>query len=62
MYPWPTIFTQPHIAHFERKNSKPDISILTAYEITPTTILKHVFYETAHEEGYIRIIIRKVNA
>ena len=60
--PWPTIFTRPHITHFERKNSRPDISILTAYEITPTTILKHVFHETTHEEGYIRIIILKVNA
>ena len=53
--PWPTVFTRPHIKHFERKNSRPDISILTAYEITPTTILKH-------EEVYIRIIILKVNA
>ena len=57
MGPWPTVFTRPHITHFERKNSRPDISILTAYEITPTTILKHVF----HEE-YIRIIVLKVNA
>ena len=23
--PWPTIFTRPHITHFERKNSRPDI-------------------------------------
>ena len=52
---WPTVFTRPHITHFERKNSRPDISILTAYEINPTTILKH-------EEVYIRIIILKVNA
>ena len=59
--PWPTVFTRPHITHFERKISRPDISILTAYEITPTT-LKHVFHETTHEEGYIRIIILKVNA
>ena len=50
------------ITHFERKNSRPDISILTAYEITPTTILKHVFHETTHKEGYIRIIILKVSA
>ena len=35
---WPTVFTQPHITHFERKNSRLDISILTAYEINPTTI------------------------
>ena len=41
---------------------QPDISILTAYEITPTTMLKHVFHETTHEEVYIRIIILKVNA
>ena len=60
--PWPTVFTRPHITHFERKNSRPDISILTAYEITPTTILKHVFHETTHEKVYIRIIILKVNA
>ena len=59
---WPTIFTRPHITHFERKNSRPDISILTAYEITPTTILKYGFHETTHEDGYIRIIILKVNA
>ena len=60
--PWPTIFTRLHITHFERQNSRPDISILTAYEITPTTILKHVFHEITHEEVYIRIIILKVNA
>ena len=60
--PWPTIFTRLHITHFERKNSRPDISILTAYEIIPTTILKHVFHETTHEEVYIRIIILKVSA
>ena len=59
--PWPTVFTRPHITHFERKISRPDISILTAYEITLTTILKHVFHETTHEV-YIRIIILKVNA
>ena len=40
----------------------PDISILTAYEITATTILKHVFHETTHEKMYIRMIILKVNA
>ena len=56
---WPTIFTRPHITHFERKNSRPDISILTTYEITPTTILKHVFHETTLEGVYI---ILKVNA
>ena len=56
------MFTRRHITHFERKNSRPDILILTAYEITPTTILKHVFHETTHEEVYIRIIILKVNA
>ena len=59
---WPTVFTGPHITHFERKNNRPDISILTAYEITPTAKLKHVFHETTHEEVYIRIIILKVNA
>ena len=48
--------------HFERKNSMPDILILTAYEITPTTILKHVFHETTHEEMYICIITLKINA
>ena len=53
---------QPHITHFERKNSRPDISTLTAYEITPTAILKQVFHETKHEEVYIRIIILKLNA
>ena len=53
--PWPTVFARPHIMHFERKNSRPDISILTVYEITPTTILKHVFHETTHEEVCIRI-------
>ena len=60
--PWPTVFTRPHITHFERKSSRPGISILTAYEITPATILKHVFHEATHEEVYIRIIILKVNA
>ena len=59
---WPTIFTQPHITHFERKNSRPVISILTAYEITSKTILKHIFHEITHEKMYIRIIILKVNA
>ena len=43
--------------YFERKNSRPDISTLTAYEITPTTILKHVFHETKHEDVHICIII-----
>ena len=62
MYSWPAIFTRPHITHFERQNSRPDISILTAYKITSTTILKHVFHETTHDEVYIRIIILKVNA
>ena len=47
---------------FERKIIRLDISILTAYEITPTTISKHVFHETTHEEVYIRIIVLKVNA
>ena len=55
------IFTRPHITHFERKNSRPDISILTAYKKTPTTILKHIFHETTQEEGYICIIKLKVN-
>ena len=41
--PWRTTFTQPRITHFEMKNSRPIISTLTAYEITPTTILKHFF-------------------
>ena len=59
---WRPIFTRPHITHIERKNSRPDISILTAYEITSTTILKHLFHETTHEEVYIRIIILKVDA
>ena len=45
-----------------KEKSRPDISILTAYEITPTTILKHVFHEATHEEVYIHIIILKVNA
>ena len=47
---------------FERKNSRPDISTLTAYETTPTTILKHVFHETKNEEVYIRIFILNFNA
>ena len=59
---WHTIFTRPHITHLERKNSRPDISTLTAYEITLIAILKHVFQETKHEELYMRIIILKLNA
>ena len=55
------IYTAPHY-EFWKKNKRPDISILTAYEITPTTILKHVFHETTHEEGYVRIIILNVTA
>ena len=55
-----TIFTRPHVTHFERKNSRPDILILTAYEKTQTTTLKHIFHETTHEEVYIRLIIPKV--
>ena len=51
-----------HSMHFERKNSRPDISILAAYEITPTTIFKHVFHEITHEEVYICITILNVNA
>ena len=58
---WPTIYTRPHITHFERKTSRPDISIRTTYEITPITILKQVFHEVKHEEVYICIIILKVN-
>ena len=41
MKTWHNIFTRSHITHFKRKNSRPHISTLTAYEITPTTILKH---------------------
>ena len=59
---WPTLFTRPHITHFERKNSRSDISILTPNEITPTNILKHIFHETTYQEVYIRIIILKVHA
>ena len=56
-------FIQRRFKHRQRpKINKPDISILTAYEITLTTILKHVFHEATHEEVYIRIIILKVNA
>ena len=62
MKAWSTIFTRSHITYFERKNSRRDVSILTAFEITPTTILKHVFHEATHEEVYIRITILKVNA
>ena len=51
-----------HITHFERKSNRPDISILTAIEIIPTTTLKHVFHDTTHEEVYVHIIILKVNA
>ena len=44
------------VTHFERKNSRPDISIVAAYEITPTIILNTSrFHETKHEEVYIRI-------
>ena len=43
------IYTVPHYV-FLKKNSRPDISTLTAYEITVTAILKHVFHETKHEE------------
>ena len=62
MEAWSTVFTPSHIAYFERKNSRRDISILTAFEITSTTILKHAFHEATHEEVYIGIIILKVNA
>ena len=55
------IYMAPYYA-FERKISRPDISILTASEITPATMLKHVFHETTHEEVYVRIIVLKVNA
>ena len=54
---WPTIFKRPYITYFERKNSRPDISTLTAYEITPITILKLVFHQTEHEEVHICIIM-----
>ena len=30
--PWSTILTHPHITHFERKVSRPDVSILITYE------------------------------
>ena len=33
----------------EKIVGQPDISILTAYEITLTTMLKHVFHQTTHE-------------
>ena len=58
------IYTAPHYAFGKKKNSRPDISPLTAYEITPTTILKHFFHETKHEEAYIRVYYHtiKVNA
>ena len=52
----------PTLCILKEKKSRPDISILTAYEKTPTTILKHVFHEATYEEVYIRIIILKVNA
>ena len=58
----PTVFTRPHITHFERKNSRSDFSILKVYEITPETILKHVFHKATHEKVYIYIIMLKVNA
>ena len=57
---WPTIFTRPYITYFERKNSRADISTLTAYEITPITILKPVFHQTEHQEVYIFIIILNI--
>ena len=38
------IYRAPHSTHFERKNSRPDISTLAAYEISPTTILTHVTF------------------
>ena len=52
----------PTLHILKEKNSRPDISILTSYEITPKTILKHLFHETTHEEEYIRIIILKFSA
>ena len=30
--PWSTILTHPHITHFERNVSRPDVSILITYE------------------------------
>ena len=55
------IYTAPH-SHFERKINRPDVSTRTAYETTPTTIIKHVFHETKNEEVHIRIIILNLNA
>ena len=56
------MFTLPHIMCFEKKNSRPDTSILRTYEITLTTILKHAFYEMKNEKVYIYIFILKRNA
>ena len=45
------LFPRLHITHFERKNSRPDISTLAAYEITSAIILNTSrFHETKHEE------------
>ena len=55
------IYTAPHYAILEKKNSRPIILILAAYEITPATISKHVFQDSTHEEVYIRIFLLTVN-
>ena len=49
------ICTAPTLRILKEKNSRPDISTLTAYEITPTTILKHIFHETKYEKVYITL-------
>ena len=53
----------PTLRSFEKKkkNSRPIILILAAYEITPATISKHVFQDSTHEEVYIRIFLLTVN-
>ena len=52
----------PTLRNFEKKkNSRPIILILAAYEITPATISKHVFQDSIHEEVYIRIFLLTVN-
>ena len=55
------IYTALHYS-FWKKNSRPAILVLTTYETTSATILKHVSQKTTHEEVYIHIIILKVNA
>lgn len=51
-----------HILKRKRKDSGADISNLTAYQLTPITIIKRAFHKTKNEEVYIRVIARKRDA